>query len=45
MLEFDMYHKITGEHKIVFGYLFEEACVNWGYDPNDWDCALITYVD
>ena len=45
MYEFHIYHFITGERYIIFGYNLQNACLRSGLNPKDWIVDIVEYVD
>ena len=45
MYEFEIRNKETGERRVVIGYSFKEACVKFGYNPDEWKEWGRWYID
>lgn len=45
MWEIVVMNKLTSEEDTIFGYNFEDACRRKQYDPADFKCLDLWYVD
>ena len=45
MYEIDVKNRYSGERDTIFGYNFEDACRRAKYDPTDFECLDLWYVD
>ena len=45
MYEIDVKNKATGECDTIFGYSFHDACKRNGYEPEEFICVSMWYVD